>query len=54
MKQQLKRDLIAAIALGAMFLGAFILPTTWFGFVLIGGGGLAVSALFLMIVFDKR
>ena len=40
MKQQLKRDLIAAIAIGAMVLGAAILPATWFGFALIGASGL--------------
>ena len=53
MNQQSKRDVIAAVSVGTMFLGAFILPTTWFGFVLIGGGGAAMLVLFLMEFLKK-
>lgn len=54
MNQQSKRDVIAAGSIGAMFLGAFILSATWFGFVLIGGGGLAMLVLFLMVAIEKQ
>lgn len=54
MSQRSKRDAIAAIAIGAMFLGSFILPATWFGFVLVGGGGLAMLVLLLIVISEKR
>lgn len=54
MNKQSKRDVIAAVSLGAMFVGAFMLPATWFGFVLIGAGGLAMLVLFLMVIVEKQ
>ncbi len=54
MNQQSKHDVIAAVSIGAMFLGAFILPATWFGFVLIGGGISAMLILFLMVFLEKQ
>ena len=45
---------MAAVSIGGMFLGAFILPASRFGFLLIGGGGLAMAALFLTVLFDRQ
>lgn len=54
MSKQSKRDLIVAVAICSMFLGAFILPTTWLGFVLIGGGGLVALVLLLIVALEKQ
>lgn len=54
MNQQSKRDVIAAIAIACMFLGAFILPITWLGFVLIGGGALGMLVLLLMVSLERQ
>lgn len=53
MSKQPKRDLIVAVAIGSMFLGAFILPSTWLGFVLIGGGGLVALAFLLIVALER-
>jgi hypothetical protein len=53
MRRPKARDLTAGICIGLMFLGAFILPTTAWGFVLIGGGGLGIIALMVVTLFDR-
>jgi hypothetical protein len=47
-------DLLAAVSLAIMFAGAFILPITPIGFILIGGGGLAMAVLIVSIVWTRN
>jgi hypothetical protein len=47
-------DLLAAVSLAIIFAGAFILPITPIGFILIGGGGLAMAVLFMSIVRTRN
>lgn len=54
MSKQSKRDLIAAVSIGLMFAGAFILPITSLGLALIGAGGIAMLLLILMAIRDER
>jgi hypothetical protein len=53
MSTQSRRDLIAAVSIGLMFLGAFMLPVSWLGLVLIGGGGTVMLLLILMAVREQ-
>jgi len=53
MSRQSRRDLIAAVSIGLMFLGAFILPLSLLGLILIGGGGAVVLLLILMAVREQ-
>lgn len=46
MSSQPRHDLIAAISILAMFVGAFLLPITWLGLALVSAGAAAI--LFLM------
>lgn len=54
MNNQSKLDLIAGGAILTMFIGAFILPLSAFGFVLIGAGAIAMLVLFLMLFRKDR
>jgi hypothetical protein len=54
MSQQSKRDLIAAVSIGLMFVGAFILPITALGLALIGAGGIAMLLLILIAVRNDQ
>ena len=54
MRQQSKRDLIAAVSIGLMFAGAFILPINPLGLALIVAGGIAILLLILIAVRDKQ
>lgn len=47
MTRESKRDLAAAGAILTMFLGAFILPVSPFGLLLIAGGAMAMLLLML-------
>ena len=50
MDSQSKRDLTAGTAILLMFLGAFILPFSALGLLLIGGGALLILTLILKAV----
>jgi hypothetical protein len=50
----LKRDLIAAAAIGTMFLGVFLLPSTSVGLLLIAVGALIMFAIFLEAIRNKQ
>jgi hypothetical protein len=50
MNTQSRRDLIAAISIILMFAGAFMLPVTSLGFVLVGAGAVTVVGLFVIVV----
>lgn len=53
MTPQAKRDMMAAAATVLMFLGAFLLTTSAFGFALIAAGGLTWIALFVIQLMAK-
>ena len=53
-QQQEKLDLVAGISILLMFIGAFILPTTALGFLLIGGGAVAMVILFVVAAVGRR
>lgn len=50
MDRQLKLDLIAASAILAMFLGAYMLTVSRWGLLMIVGGGLVMLFLFLTVL----
>lgn len=54
MQQQAKLDIMAGISILLMFIGAFILPATALGFLLIGGGGAAMVILFVVTALGRR
>lgn len=54
MHHQSKLDLIAGGAILTMFIGAFILPLSALGFVLIGAGAIVMLFLFLMLFRKDR
>jgi hypothetical protein len=53
-ERQTKRDIGAAASIALMFLGAFILPTTALGFVLIGVGALTVAVLIVLQLISRH
>lgn len=53
MDGQSKRDVTAAVLIGLMFLGAFVLPSTGFGFVLIGLGGAGMLVMLMLAALDR-
>ena len=53
-QQQAKLDIMAGISILLMFIGAFILPATALGFLLIGGGGAAMVILFVVTALGRR
>ena len=54
MQQQAKLDIVAGISILLMFIGAFILPATALGFLLIGGGAAAMMILFVAAALGRR
>ena len=54
MNNQSKLDLIAGGAILTMFVGAFILSLSAFGFLLIGAGAIVMLFLFLMFFRKER
>jgi uncharacterized protein HemY len=54
MDSQSKQDLVAGAAVLLMFLGAFMLPSSSTGLVLIGAGTLVVLFLLLKVLREDR
>lgn len=54
MESQLKQDIIACGAIAAMFVGASVLPYSWFGLALLTVGLIVMLFLFLAIVRRRQ
>jgi hypothetical protein len=54
MSQQSKRDLIAAGSIAVMFAGAFIMPRSWGGLVLVALGAVVMLLAILMSVRESQ
>jgi hypothetical protein len=54
MGRQAKQDVAVAVFTGLMFLGAFVLPTTGLGFVLIGAGGAGMVVMLALALIERR